>query len=272
MTDTANCLFQAFSDEWSQKGSWDSFTKNPVRHVSDVFRQGGLDQILSHPWARAFRKEQAPSTPALCTQVQFSAKVERSRLPDLLRASGHNGIYVTPRTWDGKILEGWAVIWMAGEKSEVAKAAMHLQHQAGLVRSRHRFGIRAPDAHYEDMFRKLKPLQAMPDRFQVQLLFKLSPIPPGADAAAVVSWAKALQWRIKVLKPLGPQQWLVGSEKAPPEGFLSFNGEAILVLPVPQRATGPQGHSGWPSCSTCAASASSAQPARAKPCRPVGGQ
>ena len=240
VTDTANCLFQAFSDEWSHRGTWDSFTKNPVRHASDVLRQGGLDHILAQPWARAFRRNQAPSTPELCDQLQFCAKVEHSRLPDLLQMSGHNGIYVTPRKWDGRILEGWVVIWMASDKSEVAKMAMTLQHQAGLVRSRHRFGIRAPEAHYEEMFRKLKPLQAMPDRFQVQHLFKLSPIPPGADAAAVVSWAKALQWRIKVLKPLGPQQWLVGSEAVPPEGFLSFNGVAILVLPVPQRATGPK--------------------------------
>ena len=93
------------------------------------------------------------------------------------------------------------------------------------------------DADFATVYQALKPSLPVPDRIQIQFLYKLGPVPHGADEAAVVSWARTYGWRLKVLKSLGPRQWLVGSEVTAPKGWLAFNGETLLVLPVPRRQT-----------------------------------
>ena len=71
------------------------------------------------------------------------------------------------------------------------------------------------------------PLATGADRIQIQHLFKLTPAPH-------------LRWRVKVMKSLGPQQWLVGSQGPAPKGWLGFNGETILVIFIQQRTLQPQ--------------------------------
>ena len=80
----------------------------------------------------------------------------------------------------------------------------------------------------------------MPDRLPILHLYKLSPLPHGADEASITCWARSQGWRLRVLKSLGPQNWLVGSQDEAPQGWLAFNGSTILVLPVSRRSHGPQ--------------------------------
>ena len=227
VSEAVHCSFQMYLDEWTGDGQWTSITKNPVRHACQV-KQSGMDQVLAQPWARSFKKGQSPATPTTCDMILFSAKVDRSKPSELLQASGHNSVYVTPRDWGGKIMEGWAVVWTTAERSEATRLAMTVKHQAGLIRSKSRFGIRVASEHFEAVFRQIRPAQDVSEQVAVHHLYKLSPLPPGADAASITAWGRGLSWRIKVLKALGPQC-------LPPEGFLTFNGVSILVLPVPQR-------------------------------------
>ena len=152
--------------------------------------------------------------------VQFSAKVDRPKLLSLLQSSGHNGIYLTPRAWDGKVLDTWAVVWTTADKAETIRLALSLKQQAGLVRSKNRFGVRVASEHFEAAFRQLKPAQDVPEQEQVAVhhFFKISPLPPGADSGSIVLWGRGLGWKLKVLKALGPQQWLIGAATPALEG------------------------------------------------------
>ena len=147
----------------------------------------------------------------------------KSDLSGMLKASGHNSIYLTPREWDGSLHADWSVVWVS----------------EGLVRSRARFGVRFPHQHFDDAFRILRPAQAIPEKVSVQHLYKISPLPHGATESAIVEWGRGLQWKLKVLKSLGPEQWLIGSADPPPEGWIGFNGTAILILSVQHRASQP---------------------------------
>ena len=141
VADITHCTVQAFADEWLEAHQWEALCKNPVKVLSDAFRGMGVEHPLQQPWAKAFKHNHAPATPHSCNMVQFSAKVPtESLLP------GHNQAYLTPRDWSGNLLEGWSVIWLAGDRSEVTRIAVATPQQAGLVRSKGRFGIRVADA------------------------------------------------------------------------------------------------------------------------------
>ena len=238
--DTVHCGFQVFRDEWPDEVEWQNLCKNPVRTVVDAFKASGFPAPLAQPWARTFRTQHGPAAPSSCDQVQFSAKVSQSDLPGMLKTSGHNAIYLTPRAWDGSLHADWSVVWVSEDRSHVARAALGMEHQAGLVRSRTRFGVRFANAHFDVAFRALRPAQAVPERVSVQHLYKISPLPHGATESAIVEWGRGLQWKIKVLKSLGPQQWLIGSASPPPDGWIGFNGAAILILPIQSRSSAPR--------------------------------
>ena len=232
IADITLCTVQAFADEWQAEGEWDLLCKNPVRTLVDAFKRTGLEHPLQQPWARHFKHNNQPATQSCCNQVQFSAKVETAALPTLLKESGHNRAYLTARSMNGHLLEGWSVIWISSDKADATRQAIATTQQCGLVRSKGRYGIRVADADFSQVYKALKPALPVPDRLQVLLL---GPVLHGADEVAVTAWARTQHWRIKVLKALGPRQWLVGSQEPAPQGWHPFNGETLLILPVTRR-------------------------------------
>ena len=93
-----------------------------------------------------------------------------------------------------------------------------------------------PESSFEPTFRALKPNQDPQPRITVRFLFKLCPVPAGATEQALHQWSRLQSWPIKVLKALGPREWLIGAAAQPPAGWLTFNGETVLTVPVHQKA------------------------------------
>ena len=239
LADTVPCTFQAFKDEWMGPPVWDEVVKSPVKTLLADFRQTGMDLSTMQPWARTFKAQGRVTVPAMSDMIHFNACVPLLTLPQLLRSSGHEGVYVTPRNEQGHIREGWSVISVSSSKAEAARLALGATQQAGLVRSKDRYGIRVSSDDYDQVFRKLKPEQEPRAPLAVQKLFKLCPTPAGTPES-IRQWTTALNWPVKVLKGLGPNQWLIGSSQDPPEGWLAIRGQTVLTIPVQQRAKDKQ--------------------------------
>ena len=233
--DTVACGFSAYRDEWQDGSAWQNLVTSPVKTILDMFRQEGAASVVMQPWARVFKLDGKVTTPSLCNFVQFQAHIPKDSLEPLLRLSGHKSAYVVPRAEDGQLLPGYAVVWVASQKSEAIRASMSVREQAGIVRSKGRYGIRVPDSAYEAVFRAIKPHGEPQPRVQVRYLYKLCPVPAGATEAAIAEWSRLQKWPLKILKSLGPREWLVGASMQPPDGWLMFNSETILTIPVPQR-------------------------------------
>ena len=236
IVDTVPCTFAAHADEWPDGKSWSELTASPVKTIAELFRLEGIQQPLRQPWARVFKLNGRMSTPEHCNYVQFQACTEKSTLPALLRVSGHKGAYVVPRDAEGQILAGWSIVWVSGSKPDTIRAAMGVRDQAGIVRAKDRYGIRVPESSFDATFKALKPNQDPQPRITVRFLFKLCPVPAGATEQALHQWSKLQSWPIKVLKALGPREWLIGAAAQPPAGWLTFNGETVLTVPVHQKA------------------------------------
>ena len=228
---SATCVaFTVFGDEWDEH-AWSLIRANPVRQVVKVLQASGLSQPLRAPWGRSFRLGQQPSTAAEADSVQFHAQVATADLPLLLRRSGYNRVYLTPKTWEHALHPNWSIVWLPGDKDQVSQQAATFQSQFGLARLRKRYGLRVETSAFPAAHRSLKPAHPLPIAVEVKQVYRISNTPPGLLAADVVAWGTAVSWLLKPLRSQGPRQWLVGAASPPPQGTLSMNGHPILIQP-----------------------------------------
>ena len=234
---TVCCSFAMFAADASSPEAWQAATHAPVRTVQDVFRAQGLPQVCHHPWGRSFRHSGRPSTQELADSFQFHAKVSTTCLEEVLKASGHNCVFVVPKSWDHHPLDEWAVVWVGRTREEAAKQAILTQEQYGIVKGRTRYGLRVKAACFERAFRALRPNEVPPAQVAVRSLYRMGPMPASASMDTVSSFLSKLRWKAKVLKMLNPTFWLVGSADPPPSNDVpSCNGEPVLISPVPERS------------------------------------
>ena len=234
LPDTLCCTFVAYSDEFSPE-RWSQLVLSPVKLMLAAFEEAQTTKAVTAPWGRTFKAKGKPAPPNLADQVSFQARVSAQECDGLLLASGHNSIYITPRKLDHSLVTGYAIIWIGPWRPEALKAALQIQDQRGLVRAKGRFGLRVPEARHDAVYAQLRPGQPVPAKIAVSSLFRVGPIPTGADAAALCTWANKFGWPIRAIKALGPSHWLVGSAKSPPLAWPLFNGQTVLINPVQQR-------------------------------------
>ena len=81
----------------------------------------------------------------------------------------------------------------------------------------------------------------MPDTQIYADTYRVQPLPYGVDATVLKTWAANAGWTIKPLKNQGPSRWLVAAQAGPPESWMTFNGQAILIQKMPPKM--PRGSS-----------------------------
>ena len=231
VTGTTCCAFFLHKADFPS-GEWQEVVRAPVRAAADAFRQRGVPQAFKDPWSRQYRCEGRPSQPHLCDQCSFNAKVTTALLRPLLQQSGFNNVFIVPKTWDRQLLPGWAVVWLASDRSDTEKQAALVAEQHGLVRTKNRFGIRVPAEAFEKVFRQLRPGIELPPSISVRSVFKVGPFPAGTAADDVVAWAAKLGWPAKAMKALGPKFWLLGAATQPPAQTTRFNSTPVLITEV----------------------------------------
>ena len=234
LPDILCCTFTAFADEFSA-GQWEQIIQAPVKQLLSIFQDVPAAKAITAPWGRQYRCKGKIASPSASDQVHFQARVPKDEADSLLIASGHNSVYITPRLLDHSLLPGYSIIWIGGQRQEAIKASLQIPEQRGLVRSKDRFGLRVPETRYEAAFGLVRPGQTAPARVSVQYLFRVGPVPSGADAASVSTWASKFNWTVKVIRASGPCHWLVGAAEKPPSAWPLFNGQTVLIHAVQQR-------------------------------------
>ncbi|OLP96400.1 hypothetical protein AK812_SmicGene21382 [Symbiodinium microadriaticum] len=235
LPDVVCCTFVVYADDCDPE-QWKAFAASPVKSVVAAFSGCAADKALSEPWGRRYLAKGKASAPAVADQILFQARVDKKNCDILLAASCHNCVYMIPKNQDQSLKQGYSVVWLGSSRAEAVKASLQVQGQLGLVRSKDRYGLRVPDARHGAVFQQLRPGQAVPTKVTVSKLFKMGPVPAGADAISVEKWATGGGWSVKVLKALGPQHWLLGSNTEPPVAYPAFNGQTVLVSKVQQRS------------------------------------
>ena len=89
----------------------------------------------SAPWGRTWRNSIGKCTPETAGSVLFHLRMASTKVQDLLKVSGHKGVYLAAKTEDKKVDPQFAVLLLEMPLSELKVAAASLKSSLGLVRS-----------------------------------------------------------------------------------------------------------------------------------------
>eukprot|EP00438_Fugacium_kawagutii_P010707 Skav212509 [mRNA] locus=scaffold2713:134609:139813:+ [translate_table: standard] len=221
---------------------WQKIQSAPVKTVLDMIERDAGSGILQKAWGRVWQKDGVNVPPAQATSLQFHGEFERSaRFSALLKRSGFSSVFIQPKGPQGRPAEQWRVIWLQGTALEIETKTAAVSGTAGLVRSRKGLGIRVESGAFSPAWKLLKPDLEEPDVSTPALVCRLYPLPHGVDATILKQWAASqFNWPIKPLKSLGAKQWVIACDHIP-EGFLTFNGQPLLLQQLPQKGTASSG-------------------------------
>ena len=148
------------------------------------------------------------------------------------------GIYFEPRSESKSHDEAYRVIWLPSRSLAEAKhACKTCINSLGLIRLRHKYGVRVLAEHEESVFKSLKP-ESVFVATQVQRIFQIFPLPHGIQKGGVAKLLSSIKWTAKPLQPGRSQakamSWQVGSSEAPPVLVFSAFGEEVLITEMTQ--------------------------------------
>ena len=245
--DTTVIAITMYRDELPES-EWGNVTNQPVRCALTALGIHDEDALSAPPWGRSWQHNGNKSDPQFATSVQFHARVSVAKLEKYLKLSGRGGTYVTPKMDSNTADCRYAIVWMDQDPVSIAKLLVDIPAHLGPVRimrgkgdnikcSR---GIRCKHDDFEGIFKKLKPTQELPDIRPVSILYKIQPVPLGADQNAVTTWLKQQKIEARPIKALGHSSWLVGSSVEVPLQFLTWNGKAVMLKRIQSKHTNRQ--------------------------------
>eukprot|EP00435_Cladocopium_sp_Y103_P015447 s3975_g3.t2 len=158
--------------------------------------------------------------------------------------SGIDGVYVEPRTPDGRSPDpSMLVIWLPGISFE---EALHRQKTTDkalpIARFGWKYGIRIFAKDSDQMQVKLGA-EEIPQQVQIQRIYEMRPFPHGTQKRIIQQFLQQMQWPAKVIQPgrsdAAGMVWKVGSEQAPPMSVVSTSRGDVTITLQKQIAAGP---------------------------------
>ena len=212
-------------------------------HVSDttLLKDPVLD-VWRRQWlTSSFRNCSSDSANLFLVNIRYAQVVEE----EVLRVSGSHGIFLEPRTLDGRSsIMDWQVLWL---QRMSLKEVQHLRQCddmiVGLARMGSRFGVRTKAACAVEVGAKIKPdmvVLASGSRMD----FEMGPLPFGLDRAAVHKICQQLRWQARAVNPsrtLDGQagtMWHVQSACEPPQLVLSTKSGDVVISKMVKKTRG----------------------------------
>ena len=151
----------------------------------------------------------------------------------LLRLSGTEGMYATPRTAARTVDPAYKVIAFPGFSRADAKRQLDLlDDPLGLVRTSKGFGVRVRATQYtltkKALFPDLEESEDSEDGGPRR--FRLLAVPVEYEKSTVKALLKQVGWGAKVLRGQGIGTWLVSASDAPPVRSIDVKGATIVIL------------------------------------------
>lgn len=253
---TKTIKITVYKDEWEL--DWATFGQAPMKAITTTFplfilcnglKCGGqcgkyhapvdaeLDGVILDLWGRSWqslrggRVQQKDSE-----QFQALLRIPSICWPSLHALSGSQGLYLEPRSPDGRNAdEHAAVVWIPQGTLAMAQHRLRtMERVQAVVRHGTKFGIRVSKKDAESAHKKVAPEQKFYN-FSVQKVYELRPLPHGTQRAGVQQLLKSWKWVAKPLQPFKSDQlgagWLVGTEEEPPAQVLpSSKGDITVTI------------------------------------------
>ena len=217
--------------------SWSSLVQSPAKFCATQLSITPSEHYSVSPWGRVFRDEGTVCEPDSASSFQYHVRIKTTGLNAILKRSGFDGIYVTPKSETlNRADEVYAVVWQPQSTfQQVSEFAKSLDHQLGIARSNAgsvHHGVRIHSEHFAETFSKAFPDKKVPPVIVTHYLAKVSPTPIGASTDNVRTWLQSQGIQGKPVKALGSSAWMISTVDRPKRGFLTWGSNSILISPI----------------------------------------
>lgn len=220
---------------------WQEILRKPAMFMQTLFSDSGTTSTFLSTWGTSHQAKGKTSEKHRADSVQIHATLSRGSLPDVLRKSGINGVYIIPKTQQGIPDQDWKIIWLPtpikvpGARDEALRVLSRVQQPFGIVRNRVAFGIRVREDHFNDAWQIIHPQQPIPATIADKIIYKVTPLPFGCPPETIKQWLQHIEWNAVLVRPVGPKSWIIASSCEPPSQFVTFNGNPTLIRRLPSR-------------------------------------
>lgn len=229
---TSVVTFTTFEDHFPET-VWQDIIASPAKTMLSLFEGEARKQAILGVWGHSYQKDGKPVKPQLASSVQIHARIVTNRLPELLRQSGWNQVFMVPKhdSSDTQPLpdQQYNVLWTGQSFAETQVIAKGIQATLGLVRSKGSFGIRVNADAFAEAWKKVHPNKDQPSNVKIHLVFRAQNMPQNITIVEVRQWLEALKWDAKPMKRIAQSTWLIGASKQPPSTSCKLNDNIILL-------------------------------------------
>ena len=233
--DSSVVAVTVFRDE-VENTTWDAILQSPVRAVFDMMKASATPiDTKSPPWGRTWRDQSGKCSPSAALSLQFHVRVTAATVPDLLKASGQKGVYLSVKTEDKRTDPRFSVLWLDLPLAELRVAAASHKKSLGLVKisrgtsAKISRGIRFMSEDLTEAAKEFKPSSNASVPVQVKFTARLAPTPVGATFETVKELIEHKKWPARPIKSLGANTWLIGFSVKVDESWISWNGKLMLL-------------------------------------------
>lgn len=243
-TMTIDTITLEFTIRRSMTSQWEA-TATPLHFLGvqcPELRSNG--KVISTWSIRAYKERKAVAF----TEAQHwhgYIRLDAEGIDAVLRRSGQNGIFFTPRGNDHKPDAKFSVLALPGKTIEAIKSEItDLSEALGIAvlsRSFDQFGVRSRREHHDLVRQHFFPETLHIDSATIDAedqLFVIRHLTAQFSRDGMDQALEAVGWVAKAVKPLGSDAWLIASQKAPPSKHLCINGAlAVVTTRSPNKTT-----------------------------------
>ena len=241
--ETAVVRLVCFRDEITD--DWESFVSRPVKYALDTMDLSNANTggNVVDVWDRQFlstKLDRQPPKQADLFMVSLRLTDLDSR--NLMKHSGHKGVYVEPRSVDGRAPDPlFRVLWLPKmDRASVVTAQQTAPMWTCLVRSGARFGLRSTSQEAPKLHELHKPSTPYLDATSL-VHYTVGPLPYGANRASLIKVFETWGWAARPLQPRGKSSdgggliWEVQAATPPPCEVYSMTHSDVLVAEIPRK-------------------------------------
>ena len=223
-----------WKQDWGE--DWKNVTVNPIQFLKQILNVG--DNVVAI-WGKSFRKGRSPCSPSDASSIQLHFAIKDTSLHDVLKPSGFNRVWLTPKSQDGKPSDRWKLIWLSSETdlAQCKVVAASVTGVVGITRSKDKFALRIEKSHFDSAWDAVNPGVPKPKDVATTHVYKVDSLPFGTTSTMLQAWADHYKWPIRPLRAIGPKGWVIGCASEPPSTQMVFNGSPILIRKLEPRTS-----------------------------------
>ena len=242
---TAVVRIVVYRDEFEE--DWQQFIQHPVKRVlqkcPELQTTNNPELEILDVWDRQFvniklEKNKASEAAVFIVTIRVKGADHKT----LLTSTGEGGIYIEPRSDDGrKPSFDYRVVWLQKVDKATAVSSVQASRQwASLVRSGHRYGIRTTTEAAEAVHQVHKPNTPYIDSSSM-VSYMVGPWPYGATRGALQKIFVKWGWDARPLQPRGRSAdatgvlWEVQAAQKPQYEVYSMEHSDVLITEIQKK-------------------------------------